>query len=95
VKDGRSRGHNPCGVWLAADGRFCEEPIFSYRRCYRHYFSLKKDDLWRILHSMTRERREIALDVIDSLSKRRPSWSYEPPPGSEESLIAEQEPRDE
>lgn len=86
MKDGRSRGHNPCGVWIATEARFCEEPILALRRCKRHYANLKKDDLWKILHSMTKERREVALDVIDSMSKRRPSWQYEPPP--------EKEPRD-
>ena len=89
MKDGRSRGHNPCGVWIPAENKFCIEPTFSCHRCTKHYADLKKDDQWASLRRMGREQKERALDVLDNIQKRRPSWSYEPQ--GEAELIAEQE----
>jgi hypothetical protein len=93
MKDGRTRGRSVCGVWIAMENKFCEEFVFSLRRCTKHYSNLKKDDLWASLHRMDREQREIALDCLDSIQKRRPSWTYGNPQGEAE-LIASQEHRE-
>ena len=88
MTDGRNRGHEICGIWIVSEGKFCEEFVFSLRRCKRHYYALKKDDLWRLLQLMTKEQREIALNVLDEMQRHRPHWQYE---GNEAGLIAEQE----
>src|ERR1700683_3621458 len=83
VTDGRHRGREICGIWMP-EGKFCPEFVFSLRRCKRHYYAFRKDDIWRVLHSATKEQREISLNVLDSLQKRRPKWEYEPPGASED-----------
>ena len=65
--------------------------MFSLRRCRRHYYNLKKDNVWGSMQSMTKERRSAALDVLDDVQKRRPPWQYE---GNEAGLISERERRE-
>jgi hypothetical protein len=89
--DGRSRGHEPCGVWLPAEQKFCEEPALSLRRCRRHYENLKRDSLFESLQSMDKERREKALDMLDAVQKQRESWTYENAQGEAELIAAAQE----
>jgi hypothetical protein len=95
--DGTPAVCNPCGVWIQAEGRFCEEPQFSYRLCHTHYKNLMKTEdgdversLWFSLHEMSKEQRERALAMLFDTIKRRPSWIYENPEG-ERQLMAEQE----
>jgi predicted amidohydrolase YtcJ len=75
----------PCGVFM---GRFCENPVYRYRRCEAHFAALKHHGLFESLHAMSDEQREKALDMLDDVQKRRPRWEYA---GKESELIAAQE----
>jgi hypothetical protein len=95
ICDLHSRDTELCGVFDVETQTFCSEPQYSFRRCYKHWASLKQTSggegtsLFHALKRLDFEQRERALDMLDSNTKvRRPSWTYE---GKEDELIAAQE----
>jgi hypothetical protein len=94
----RPRAIERCGVYIASRGEFCDLPVRSWwsRRCEYHTRALKEDSIFDTLrYRMHAKERKIALDTLDKIQKTRPHWVYRPPEGrDEESLIREQEARD-
>jgi hypothetical protein len=86
ISDLHGKDTELCLVWMGH--RFCENPIYRYRRCEAHFAALKRDDLFKSIHAMSEEQRQKALDMLDDEQKHRPRWQYE---GREAELIAAQE----
>jgi len=81
-----------CGVFIPERNGFCDLPVSGwYRRCDYHTNALRQDSLFETLRRMKAAQRNIALDVLDAVQKKRPHWEYL---GDEESLIREQEAKD-
>jgi hypothetical protein len=85
----------PCGVFDPNTGTYCSTPQIAFRRCGVHYRALKRttggkgSSVYDALRAMPREQREIALDMLDSNTKKvRPKFEWS---GDEETLALETE----